>query len=72
MSEDVTGPKSGWNASDASTNNSFNLPERSKSNVTGCHQAANNSIPDPVAGIGRLSMASVSPAVTFASTSRQR
>jgi len=71
MSEDVTGPKSGWNASDGTSNNSFNLPDRSKGNVPGVPQAGSNSIPDTVTGISRLTMAPVSPSVTFASTSRQ-
>ena len=72
MSEDVTGPKSGWNAGDGSTNNSLSQSDRPKGSVTGSHQTASSSIVDPVTGISRLSLSSVSPSVTFSSTSRQR
>ena len=72
MSEDVTGPKSGWNSSDGSTNNSVSQLDRPKGTVSGSNQTGSSSIVDQVTGISRLSLSSVSPSVTFASTSRQR
>ena len=72
MSEDVTGPKSGWNGGDGSTNNSLSQSDRPKGSVAGSHQTGSSSIVDPVTGINRLSLSSVSPSVTFSSTSRQR
>ena len=72
MSEDVTGPKSGWNAGEGSTNNSLSQSDRPKASVSGSHQTGSNSVVDQVTGISRLALSSGSPSVTFASTSRQR
>ena len=73
MSEDVTGPKSGWNASDGTTSNSINQPDRTKGTLGSSHQTGNSTLIDPVTGINRLSLSSTaSPSATFASTSRQR
>ena len=44
MSEDVTGPKSGWNAGDGSTNNSLSQSDRPKASVSGSHQTGSNSV----------------------------
>ena len=72
MSEDVTGPKSGWNnASDGLTSSTVQQPERSKSNATTNHLIG-SSFNDTVTGVNRLSLSSASPSVTFPSSARQR
>ena len=74
MSEDVTGPKSGWNnASEGMANSSTGQQstERSKSNATTNHLAG-SSFNDTVTGVNRLSLSSASPSVTFPSSARQR
>ena len=72
MSEDVTGPKSGWNnASEGMANSTVQQPERSKSNATANHLIG-SSFTDTVTGVNRLSLSSASPSVTFPSSARQR
>ena len=70
MSEDVSGSKVGWNASEGSGNGASNQLDRTKGNVSGSHQSG--TLIEPATGIGRLSLSSASPSVTFAATARQR
>ena len=74
MSEDVTGPKSGWNnASEGMANSTGQQPERTKSNSnTTTNHLVGSSFNDTVPGVNRLSLTSASPSVTFPSSARQR